>query len=58
MVDTSGHDPWEDYRKGQEFEHTLIDRKTSWFLAAQGLVFAAYGLSLGSFPTKAPQTLP
>ena len=50
LTSQEGHETWMDYRKGQEFEHLLIDRKTSWFLAAQSLLFAAYGLSLGQLP--------
>jgi hypothetical protein len=36
---------WSDYRKGQEFEHELINRKATWLLTTQGLLFAAYGVT-------------
>jgi hypothetical protein len=38
-------DFWNDHNRRQDFEHTLIDRKTTWLLATQGLLFAAYGVS-------------
>jgi len=38
---------WEDYSHRQEFEHNLIDRKVSWFLTTQSIMFAAYGLASG-----------
>lgn len=36
---------WADFNKRQEFEHELINRKNSWLLATEGLLFTAYGLS-------------
>jgi hypothetical protein len=36
---------WKDYIDGQEFEHALIDRKTTWWLSAQAILFTAYGLT-------------
>ncbi len=39
------HDIWDDYNHRQEFEHTLIDRKTTWLLASQAILFAAYGVT-------------
>lgn len=41
-------DIWTDYNHRQEFEHTLIDRKTTWLLTAQALLFAAYGVTFDS----------
>jgi hypothetical protein len=38
-------DIWDDYNKRQEFEHKLIDRKTTWWATAQTILFAAYGMS-------------
>lgn len=37
---------WEDAQKRQEFEHELIDRKTTWLLTTQGLLFTAYGVTV------------
>ncbi len=37
---------WRDYNDEQQFEHTLINRKTTWSLTAQGILFAAYGLTI------------
>jgi hypothetical protein len=37
---------WQDHNERQDFEHGLIDRKTTWWLSAQSLLFAAYGVSL------------
>lgn len=34
---------WQDYEQRQKIEHELIDRKTNWLLATQGLLFASYG---------------
>jgi hypothetical protein len=40
-------DIWCDHNHRQEFEHDLINRKTTWSLTAQTLLFTAYGLALG-----------
>jgi hypothetical protein len=37
---------WQDYNDEQKFEHSLIDRKTTWSLTAQSILFAAYGLTV------------
>ena len=37
---------WQDYNDRQAFEHDLINRKTTWWMTAQALLFAAYGLTL------------
>jgi hypothetical protein len=37
---------WQDYNDEQQFEHSLIDRKTTWSLTAQSILFAAYGLTV------------
>jgi hypothetical protein len=34
-------DIWNDYNHRQEFEHELIDRKTTWLLTTQAILFAA-----------------
>ena len=41
-------DVLDDYNHRQEFEHTLIDRKTTWLLTAQTILFAAYGVTFSS----------
>ena len=41
-------DEWDDYDKRQEFEHQLIDRKTTWLLTSQSILFAAYGVTLNA----------
>ena len=41
-------DLWQDCNHRQEVEHNLINRKTTWSLTGQTLLFAAYGLSLDS----------
>lgn len=41
-------DIWDDYHRRQEFEHSLIDRKTTWLLTTQSILFAAYGLTFGT----------
>jgi hypothetical protein len=47
---SSTPDDWrlifEDHVKGLEFEHELIDRKITWLLTSQTILFAALGLSL------------
>jgi hypothetical protein len=40
-------DIWDDHKHSQEFEHNLINRKTTWSLTAQTLLFAAYGVVFG-----------
>jgi hypothetical protein len=40
-------DIWSDYNRRQEFEHDLINRKTTWLLTAETILFAAYGVSFG-----------
>jgi hypothetical protein len=39
-------DVWRDFNDRQEFEHDLINRKTTWWLTGQTILFAAYGLTL------------
>jgi hypothetical protein len=39
---------WNDHNHRQEFEHELINRKTTWSLTARALLFTAYGLVLGA----------
>ena len=46
---------WNNYSANQKFEHELINRKTTWLLTAQGLLFAAYALSLEQ-PEKMRET--
>ena len=41
-------DIWNDYNATQKFEHELIHRKTTWWLATQTILFNAYGVSLGN----------
>jgi hypothetical protein len=41
-------DEWEDCNHRQEWEHDLINRKTTWSLTGQTILFAAYGLTLRS----------
>jgi hypothetical protein len=41
-------DIWTDYNTHQAFEHELINRKTTWLLATQTLLFAAYGVTFAS----------
>jgi hypothetical protein len=41
-------DVWEDCNHRQELEHDLINRKTTWWLTGQTILFAAYGVTLGS----------
>jgi hypothetical protein len=36
----------EDQDSRQKFEHELIDRKTTWGLACQSILFVAYGVTL------------
>lgn len=33
---------WEDHHARQQFEHQLIDRKTTWLLVTQAILFAGY----------------
>ena len=37
---------WKDQVSRQEFEHDLINRKTTWGLTCQSILFAAYGVTL------------
>jgi hypothetical protein len=41
-------DVWSDHERRQEFEHELIDRKTTWLLTTQAILFAAYGVTFDS----------
>jgi hypothetical protein len=38
-------DIWSDHASRQAFEHELVDRKTTWLLTTQGLLFTAYGVT-------------
>jgi hypothetical protein len=49
--DKEMRDIWGDYNRRQEFEHDLLNRKTTWMLATQAILFAAYGLTVGSGST-------
>jgi hypothetical protein len=55
MVGAGQHDrardAWADHEHRQEFEHQLIDRKTTWLLTSQTILFAAYGVSFQSTGT-------
>jgi hypothetical protein len=42
-------DTWSDFNHRQAFEHDLINRKTTWLLTTEGLLFTAYGLSSRGF---------
>jgi hypothetical protein len=39
-------DTWNDYNARQKFEHELLDRKTTWGMTGQSILFAAYGVTL------------
>ena len=39
------HEAWSDHESRQEFEHQLIDRKTTWLITTQTILFAAYGVT-------------
>lgn len=41
-------DIWADYNERQKFEHELLDRKTTWLIATQSILFAAYGVTFRS----------
>jgi hypothetical protein len=43
---SDSRDIWKDYNDRQEFEHDLINRKTTWWLSTQTILFAAYGVTL------------
>jgi hypothetical protein len=40
-------DLWTDYNTRQRFEHDLLNRKTTWMLTTEGLLFAAVGIGDG-----------
>jgi hypothetical protein len=42
---------WTDHNRRQEFEHDLLNRKTTWLLTTQAILFAAYGVTFGSNST-------
>jgi hypothetical protein len=43
-----------DHNKRQEFEHQLIDRRLTWLLSSQAILFAAFGLTLTETASSAP----
>jgi hypothetical protein len=45
-------DVWGDCNHRQEWEHDLINRKTTWWLTGQTILFAAYGVTLKSGTQK------
>jgi hypothetical protein len=47
----NARDAWADHERRQEFEHELIDRKTTWLLGTQAILFAAYGVALDATAT-------
>jgi hypothetical protein len=38
-------DIWADHNARQNFEHELINRKTTWLITSQTILFAAYGVT-------------
>jgi hypothetical protein len=42
---------WDESKERQEFEHQLIDRKTTWLLTSEAILFAAYGVTFRSGET-------
>lgn len=38
---------WSDYNDRQQFEHELLNRKITWLLMAQTILFAADGVTFG-----------
>jgi hypothetical protein len=44
-------DVWKDYNDRQGVEHQLIDRKITWLLTTQALLFTAYGVTFDSVVT-------
>lgn len=36
---------WDDHNAAQRFEHDLINRKTTWLLTTQTILFASYGVT-------------
>ena len=40
------HELLGDHNKRQEFEHQLIDRRLTWLLSSQAILYAAFGLTL------------
>lgn len=47
-LDNERQESWrvlDGHYKRQEFEHQLIDRKTTWLLSTQSILFAAYGVT-------------
>jgi hypothetical protein len=42
---TESRDVWKDFNHRQEFEHLSVDRKTTWGLTTQALLFTAYGVT-------------
>lgn len=49
-------DIWYDHNHRQEFEHQLIDRKTTWLLTTQAILFAAYGVTFQSGAAESAAT--
>jgi len=47
-------DIWSDYNDRQKIEHELINRKTTWLLTGESILFAAYGVSLRLDGGKSP----
>jgi hypothetical protein len=50
-------DVWNDYNRRQDVEHELIDRKTTWLLTGESLLFTAYGVTLGLSDNETPEHL-
>ena len=38
---------WQEYDDRQKFEHELLNRKMTWLLTSQTVLFAAYGVTFG-----------
>jgi hypothetical protein len=45
-------DIWNDHNHRQKVEHELIDRKTTWLLTTQAILFAGYGVTFRNQSTS------
>ena len=41
----------EEYSRRMQFEHELIDRRLTWLLTSEAILFAAYGVALEKAPS-------
>lgn len=58
MTETVADSAYTEYWARLEFEHSLINRRITWLISSQTILFAAYGITLTAGPTAGAGNFP